>query len=403
MNNYFIETWKVSKETVVTNKGIVASQHYEASRIGADILESGGNAVDAAVAAALSIGIIEPWMSGIGGGGFMLFYNKATKNTHCIDFSMKSPLNLNVEDYKLCGKFSDVDLFGWPKVFEDRNVHGPFSFAVPGNIAGLSSALNNFGKFKWKEIIEPAIAIAKRGLLVDWYTTLRIATESEILRKYDSTKNFFLPNGLPPVSTSPENPLYLMNEKQISTLQRLRDAGPSDFYNGDIANTIIHDMNNLNGIICKEDLKNYKVDIRKAEKYRYGITDVFFADGLTAGPSLIDSLKRITASKNSKKLTPNSNSYIKFIDILFKTYKERLIKLGDEKADSCTTHISVIDKYGNIVSLTQTLLSVFGSRVLMPSLGFLMNNGIMWFDPEPLKPNSIGPSKKPLSNMCPVI
>ncbi len=403
MNNNFIETWKTSKDTVVSNKGIVVSQHYESSRIGANILESGGNAVDAAIATALSIGVIEPWMSGIGGGGFMLYYNAKTKLAHCIDFSMKSPINLNIKDYKLCGDFIDKDLFGWPKVFEDRNIHGPFSFATPGNIAGLSTALTNFGNFSWKEVIEPAIQVSKRGLLVDWYTTLRIATESENLSKYNSSKNFFLPNGFTPISNLPENPLYLINEKQISTLQRLRDAGPEDFYIGDIANTIIKDMNDLNGCISKEDLKNYKSNIREAGKYRHGDTDVFFADGLTAGPSLIDALKKITSSNISHDSYPDSKSYIEYIDILFKTYEERLTKLGDDRSDTCTTHISVIDKNGNIVSLTQTLLSVFGSKVLMPSLGFLMNNGIMWFDPQPSKPNSIWPAKTPLSNMCPII
>ena len=127
------ETWSIKKPPVVSEHGLVASQHYIASNVGANVLREGGNAIDAAVAASLSIGTVEPWMSGLGGGGFMLVYVAAEDQVYAVDFGMIAPENLNEADYPLVGGNAS-DLFGWPAVQDDRYLRGFPSIAVPATI-----------------------------------------------------------------------------------------------------------------------------------------------------------------------------------------------------------------------------------------------------------------------------
>ena len=162
-----IETWQIRKPAVESPHGMVASQHYEASQAGARILAEGGNAVDAAVAAGIAIGTVEPWMSGLGGGGHMLVYVAAENRAYDVDFGMRAPLEIDPEDYPLVAG-TDSDLFGWPAVVDDRNVVGPYSVAVPGFVAGMATALEQFGTRSWRDSLAPAIALARRGMNVDW-------------------------------------------------------------------------------------------------------------------------------------------------------------------------------------------------------------------------------------------
>ena len=173
-----LENWNIHKNSINSKGGVVVSHHYDASKIGIDILNSGGNAVDAAVSMGLSLGIIEPWMSGIGGCGYMIYYDSKSQKSYAIDFGVKSPINLDVSKFIISDGSKDIDLFGWPLVKDNLNIHGPLSMAVPGYISGVSNALNSFGRMSWKEVIEPAYQLSKRGLALDWYATLRIAMDA---------------------------------------------------------------------------------------------------------------------------------------------------------------------------------------------------------------------------------
>ncbi len=145
-----IETWQIRKAAVQSRHGMVVSQHFEASQAGARVLAEGGNAVDAAVAAAVAIGTVEPFMSGLGGCGHMLVYLAAEKRAFDVDFGVVAPRALNPDDYALVSG-TDSDLFGWPAVIDDRNVVGPYSVAVPGFVAGMAAALERFGTRSWRE------------------------------------------------------------------------------------------------------------------------------------------------------------------------------------------------------------------------------------------------------------
>ena len=397
------ETWSISKAPVVSEYGLVASQHHVASDIGAEVLGQGGNAIDAAVATSLAIGAVEPWMSGLGGGGFMLVYLAAQDRVYAIDFGMIAPRELNPDDYPLSGGNAS-DLFGWPAVQEDRNLRGFPAVAVPGYIAGISLAAERFGTRSWAEAIAPAVELAEAGMIADWYATLMIATAARDLTHFPESARVLLPDGYPPVGEWGTPPPRIKLGNLATTLRHLRDSGPRDFYEGEIARSLISDLSAGGNKITDEDLRSYAAQVMPAEKENYHNATVHAAPGLTAGPTLLAALERLSDCALGD--IPNADTYLAYAECLETAYTERFEIMGDSndsRAPSCTTHISAVDRDGNFVALTQTLLSLFGSKAMLPGTGILMNNGIMWFDPRPNHPNSIKPNAKPLSNMCPVV
>ena len=198
------ESWSIRKPEVRAAGGVVASQHHLASEIGARVLEDGGNAVDAAVATGLAIGTVEPWMSGLGGGGFMIVHVAAERRAWAVEFGMRAPRGIDPAAYPLA-QGVDADLFGWPAVVEDRNVLGPLSIAVPGFVAGHAAALERFGTYAWRDAIAPAVELAQRGMAVDWYATLKIASEAASLARFPETARVYLPVAtfLCPAGTAP--------------------------------------------------------------------------------------------------------------------------------------------------------------------------------------------------------
>ncbi|HZD25169.1 MAG TPA: gamma-glutamyltransferase [Alphaproteobacteria bacterium] len=399
------EFWSVRKPVVQAAGGLVASQHYLASEVGARVLADGGNAVDAAVATGLAIGCVEPWMSGIGGGGYMLVAPAGSDAVYAVDFGMVAPRGLDPADYPLAEDAAG-DLFGWPGVVDDRNIHGYRSIAVPGHVAGMALALERFGSRSWADSLAPAIELAERGMQIDWYAALMIAGAAAILRRYETTAATYLADGLPPVPDWQGNPAQLRLGNLARTLRRLAEAGPRDFYEGEVARQLVDDARAGGSTLDAGDLAAYHAQVVEAEAFDYRDARIFAAPGLTAGPTLRHVLQRLNATPLPGGQAPGAEAYAAYAEALFEAYAVRLASMGDADetvAPSCTTHLSVVDRDGNMVALTQTLLSLFGSRVMLPETGILMNNGIMWFDPRPGRPNSIAPGKRPLSNMCPTV
>ncbi len=404
MPEHLVQNWNVRKPVVRSRGGIVATQNRIAGEAGAKILAAGGNAVDAAVATGFALAAVEPWNSGLGGVGFMLVYLAKEKRVVVVDFGPISPRTLDPADYPLTGGLTR-DLFTWPTVRDDRNVHGPLSVAVPGHVDGLGLALEQFGSMRLADVMQPAIEFADQGMAVDWYLTLKVATMAKELARYPTTRDIWLPQGFPPV-TAPGAPLERLRLAGLAdTLRRLARAGRRDFYEGEIAANIINDINEMGGILGAADLENYRARIVAPFAAEYRGTQLALAPGLTAGPSLQRALMALDDMRFQAG-GPHADAFVAYAKILRDTYVERLQTMGetsDHRDPSTTTHLNVIDRHGNMVALTQTLLSVFGSKVVLPKTGILMNNGIMWFDPRPGLPNSLAPGKRPLSNMCPVI
>lgn len=400
------ETFALSKPVVRSGGGIVAAQHWEAAEAGAAVLRAGGNAIDAAIATALAIPCVEPWMSGIGGGGYMMIGLAAEKKVFKIGYGMIAPKVLDPARYALAGEgAAPADFtFVWPRVVDDRNVLGPEAVGAPGAVRGFATALERFGTLSWREAMQPAIQLADKGMPTDWYQTLNIAYGAAAgLGRFAESAATYLPDGTPPVSLSSHSPNRVRLGKLPETLRRLADAGPDDFYSGQIAELILEDL--ADSAFQADDLASYEAEVEEVAGIPYRGKRIHLASGLTAGPTFARALRQIETSIDpAAGLGPDT--YVAWAEALRDAYQHRFKVMGhtapaDELA--CTTHLSVVDKVGNMVSLTNTLLERFGSRYMGPKTGILFNNGITWFDPEPGKPNSIAAGKRPLSNMCPTI
>ena len=399
MTRIVSESWSITKPAVSGNQGLVSSQHYLASEAGAEVLRRGGNAIDAAIAAGLVLGTVEPWMSGIGGGGYMTVHLAAEKRVRVVDFGMRAPLAASADDYPLVGSGVNAsDAFNWPAVEGDANVEGPLSIAVPGYIRGMALALSQFGSWSWTDVIEPACQQAEQGLPIDWFSAQKVNQWARALRRYDETRRVYLADGLPPAADLDARLTRLPLGNLASTYRRLQTAGPEDFYTGELAGSLCRDLSAAGSRITLNDLRDYEAQIVDPLTTEYRGHQLSVSGDLTAGPSIIHALGHLS-SNLAPADAPDSETYKRYANALLASYEHRLSQLGEGN----TSHLCVADAEGNVVSLTQTIMSAFGSRVMLPESGVLMNNGMMWFDPRPGGPNSVVGGRRPLCNMCPVI
>ena len=395
--------WEVRKPGASSRRGIVASQSQTAAQIGAEVLAAGGTVVDAVVGTAFALAAAEPWNSGLGGIGFMVVQPAGAGRAEIVDFGPISPGGLDAAAFPLTGGMR-TELFTWPQVVDDRNIHGPLSFAVPSAVRGYALALERFGRLPWRELVAPAIPLARSGLPIDWFTTIKVASAAADLRRYAESRRVWLPDGLPPICPPDAETSRLPLGRLADTLERLAEAGPDDFYQGEIARSIIADTRAAGGALSAEDLGGCHARIVPTLDIPYRGATFQTAPGLTAGPTLGRVLRRLAEHRFFAGV-PDAAYFEAVIDVLRQAYAERLETMGDVEAGSptSTSHITAVDSQGGIAALTTTLLSSFGSRFVLPGTGILVNNGVMWFDSQPGRPNSIGPGKRPLTNMCPVV
>src|SRR5215472_7053134 len=400
---HLTQNWEIRKPGVSSRAGIVASQNATAAEVGAEILAADGTAVDAAVATAFALAAVEPWNSGLGGIGQLVVHQAGAERAEVADFGPISPNGLDPAAFPLTGEMR-TELFTWAQVAGDRNMHGPLSFMIPSAVRGYALALERFGRMPWRELVAPATLLARAGLPVDWFTTVKVASAAADLRRYDESRRIWLPDGLPPICPAETDNVSLPLGRLAETLQRLAEAGPDDFYQGEIARSIVADTRAAGGVLSVEDLGRYRARIVPSLDIPYRGATFQTAPGMTAGPTLARVLGRL-AEQRFTGGSPDAGYFEAVIDALRQAYIERLETMGDSEAGppTSTTHITVVDRQGGIAALTTTLLSSFGSRYVLPGTGILMNNGVMWFDPQPGRPNSIGPGKRALTNMCPVV
>ena len=399
---HLTQNWDVRKPGAASRGGVVASQSGTAARVGADVLKAGGSAVDAVVATAFALAAVEPWNSGLGGIGFMVVHQPGAARAEVVDFGPVAPHGLDPAAFPLTGEMR-TELFTWPQVVGDHNMHGPLSFAIPSAVRGCALAIERFGRLPWRELVKPAVALARAGLPVDWFTTLKVAAAAADLRRYEESRRVWLPDGLPPVCPPDSDSMSLPLGRLAETLERLAETGPVDFYEGDIARSIVTDTRAGAGVLSPEDLANCRARVVPALEVPYRGAIFQTTPGMTAGPTLAGILLSLEQRKFPE--APDARYFETLVDALQEAYADRLHNMGDVESGSrtSTTHITAIDRRGGIAALTTTLLSSFGSRYVLPGTGILMNNGVMWFDPRPGQPNSIAPGKRALTNMCPVV
>ncbi|HMD62398.1 MAG TPA: gamma-glutamyltransferase [Stellaceae bacterium] len=399
---HLTQNWNIRKPPAASRGGVVASQSGTAARVGAEVLKAGGSAVDAVVATAFALAAVEPWNSGLGGIGFMVVHQAGAGHAEIVDFGPVAPHALDPAAFPLTGEMR-TELFTWPQVLGDHNMHGPLSFAIPSAVRGYALAVERFGRLPWRELVRPAIPLARGGLPVDWFTTVKVASAAADLRRYEESRRVWLPDGLPPVCPPDSDSMSLPLGRLAETLERLAETGPADFYEGEIARSIVADTRAGGGVLSAEDLSTCRARIVPSLEVPYRGVMFQTTPGMTAGPTLARILRTLAGRKFAG--TPDADYFEALVGALRQAYAERLDTMGDVEAGSrtSTTHITAADRQGGIAALTTTLLSSFGSRYVLPRTGILMNNGVMWFDPRPGRPNSIGPGKRALTNMCPVV
>ena len=390
----FSETQVVRKRVVATRGGVVAAQHKRAAQVGAEILAAGGDAIDAAAATSFAIGVVEPWMSGIAAGGAMVIWRAAEEKAYVVDYGMRSPAALNPADYPVVGG-RDPELFAWPRVKDDRNVQGASAVAVPGVVAGMELAHQRYGRLPWRHVVAPAARLAREGMLLDWYAGLLVASTAQPLSLDRDAATMFLEDGKwPPLSGWTATTEKRLDQRRLAdTLEVIARDGARALYRGDIGVAIVKDVRDKGGCLAHEDLASYRATLGAPLDVRYRGGHIHAAPGMTGGPVLaacLEDLERVPRPR-----------HVDYARALERHWRMRLQTAGDR--ESCTTHFSIVDRAGNFCAVTQTLLSIFGSRVVSPTTGVLLNNGIMWFDPEPGKPNSLAPGKRCLANYCPVV
>jgi gamma-glutamyltranspeptidase/glutathione hydrolase len=429
----------VTKQTPLARRGMTAAEHRHGARVGAEILDAGGNAVDAAVATAFAMTVVEPFMSTLAGSGTMLVHLARRRETLCIDFNGVAPLRAHDGMYKIIGGVSTA-LFPWARVEDEANVFGYRSVAVPGSVAGLTLALERYGTMTLADVMRPAIELARDGFEPDWYLALHHAKFIEELMAFPETARVYLRNGhsvYRPPSMQPGD--HVRYPDLADSLALIARDGASAFYRGAIARALCDDMAAHGGIITREDLAAYEPQVRPALMGQYRGLDLAFSPGSTGGVTALEALNileqfaasrvgfdtaeglHLRAAAIGRAFSDRfehlgdpafvkapwdelvSKAYAREVASQIRSGKRRRPVLRPGPSADCTTHVSVIDSQRNMVALTHTAVSLWGSRVVVPGTGILLNNGMIWFDPESGRNNSVAPGKRALVNMVPAL
>lgn len=429
----------LSAQLARSRNGMVVSASDLATKVGVEILKKGGNAIDAAVAVGFTLAVTFPAAGNLGGGGFLVYYRNDGFAT-TIDFREKAPLKAYRDMY--------LDSLGNP-VFE-LSQSGATSAGVPGSVDGLIYAHQKYGKLKFSEVIEPAIKLAKNGFRLSYDLANSINSNYENFMKYESSRKIFTKNG----EKFKEGDLFVQKDL-AKTLTLIKKFGRKGFYEGEVANLIVKQIEKLGGFISLEDLKNYHCVERKPVLGEYrGYQILSMGPPSAGGVALIEALNILENLDLKKEDYQSSKHYHYLIETLKRIYFDRAEYLGDSdfvkvpvnkliskeyanrlfkqinpeaatKYDELnklhlsgnesleTTHYSVIDKDGNAVSVTTTINSSYGSSIVVEGAGFLLNNEMDDFSIKPgvqnqfgltgKEANAIAPGKRMLSSMTPTI
>jgi gamma-glutamyltranspeptidase/glutathione hydrolase len=428
-------TLHVTKRTPLARRGMVVAEHSLGAEVGARILERGGNAVDAAVATAFAMTVIEPFMSTIAGSGTMLVHLARRGETVTLDFNGNAPLACHEGIYRLVPGVSEGALFTWHRVEDDANVYGHRSVAVPGSVAGLTTAHERFGTMALEDILAPAIALARDGFIPDWYLALNIAKFTEELSAFPASAQAYLRDGRhvhrPPSMLEGDR---LRQPDLAQSLALIARDGAGAFYKGALGQAMVAELQAHGGFMTMDDLVRYEVRLSPPLRGSYRGLELALSPGATGGITALEILNILETHPAARTGWTTVEGLHRRALAVRQAFVDRFTHLGDpERIDApwdrlaskeyarslklsaarkvaatrrtadCTTHVGVVDRARNMVSLTHTAVSLFGSRVVVPDTGMLLNNGMLWFDPEPGKANSVAPGKRGLVNMVPLL
>ncbi|MEY4675063.1 MAG: hypothetical protein RL148_2847 [Planctomycetota bacterium] len=417
--------------------GAVSSCEPHATRVGIEVLEAGGNAVDAAVAVALALAVTHPQAGNLGGGGFLVI-RMADGRTAALDFRERAPASAK----------EDMYLRPDGSVDTDKVQYGASAAGVPGSPAGLAHALAKFGTKPLRELAAPAIRFAREGIPVDQFLAASLAEAAPHLGRFEATRKVFFRGDRPLQQGEP-----LVQLDLAATLERYADKGPEGFYTGRTAELVVAAMQQGGGFVTAQDLKDYVVAEREVLRGSYrghevvsmpppssggvavlqmlNLLEPYDLRGMGFGSSraihlMTEAMRRAYADR-SKWLGDPDHHAVPVAGLVGKEYAAALrqgmrtdrvsevapgLPPGGKESDD-TTHFSVVDKEGNAVACTTTINSTFGAMAVVEGAGFLLNNEMDDFSAKPGVPNQFGlvggkanairPGKRMLSSMTPTI
>jgi gamma-glutamyltranspeptidase / glutathione hydrolase len=412
--------------------GMVVSESEDAARAGVEILKQGGNAVDAAVATALAVGVTNPASCGIGGGGFMLIYMAKPHSFYALDYRETAPLQARPDMYIRDGKPD-----------EDLARDGILGVGVPGEIAGIDAALRRFGTMKFQQIAAPAEKLAGDGYVLNPHLAREIAMLAPKLKADPGLSQVFLKAD----GTSPKAGDTIVAKNLAATLKSLGDDPAANFYHGEVAAALAAFMKGHGGLISAVDLSSYRPDWRNPIRVHYEGYDIYAMPPPSSGGVVLEMLEALD-SGHLAGLGVNSPPYLaRLIEVMRQGFLDRELYadpafvgvdvqrlLSDsniqqlrERAlhpkkspppaaaahDHGTSSLLVADKDGNVVAITTTINTVFGAKMSVPALGIILNDEMDDFAVAPGVPNAyrlvgeraneVRAGKRPLSSMTPII
>jgi gamma-glutamyltranspeptidase / glutathione hydrolase len=384
--------WHHSKTEPVARDGMVTAEHHLAAEAGIEMLRDGGNAVDAAVAAAFVMGVVEPFTSGIGGIAGLVI-RRADGSVVSIEGPTRAPLGARADMFELMGDGSRAGMYLWPAVKGGANVDGATSVTVPGQAAALCLALERYGSLPRARVMEPAIRLARDGFEIDWYVALSFAMYAERLWKAGEARRiFFRPSGAPlrpPIGTEPSD--RVVQTDLARTLECISRDGPGVLYRGEIAEAIVSDVRANGGVLGVADLAKYEARIGAPLQTMYRGHRVITLDGLTGGPTIA----RVLTVLDAFPIGAKERGGVDHLHLVAEALRASFLHRFSQRADH-TTHLNAVDKDRTMVALTQTLGQGFGSGFVPRGTGIVLVDGMTWFDPVPGHPNSIAPGRQVL-------
>lgn len=423
------------KQGAVGARGMVASNHPLASAAGLEMLALGGNAIDAAVSTAFALTVVEPMMIGIFGAGFINYYNGNSG-----DF-------INIDNYAVAPGAATSDMFepvsdDWPDYMETvdgANSVGYRSVGVPGALMGWCHAEAQYGRLGLDTVMQPAIRYAQRGFPASQYLVDIITATRKDLARFPASAEIFLPGGSPPVMGQ-----TIVRSDYARTLEVIARNGPGALYRGEIGEMVVDDMAANGGLLTGDDLEQYQIHRRQPVRQTYRDCEIVSVAPTSSGGThiiqglnilegfdipgggfgtvenvhLIAETLKISFADRFEYMGDPAFIEVPVAALVSKEYaairrqeidpaRTSVFQPGNPSAyvseSKDTTHLTVADDEGSVVSMTQTLHAAFGSKVTVPGTGMLLNNTMYIFDPHPGNANSIAAGKRMLSSMSPTI